>query len=124
MSSDDKQHMTMIYLIDEDESYGGCYYALFWNIASGVMGTSRETIIANAYVSLGECFEDENSVPFDIKTIKESIVFDNVECYTTEELNIAISIDNMKEEMITLLRKLFNSQKFSFLLLYNPKRIM
>ena len=60
----------------------------------GVQSTSPETIIDNAYESLEEFIEDEDYVPFDRTNIKESVMFDVVQCYTMEELDRAIDLQH------------------------------
>ena len=92
LSSDGKRHIIMIYLIDEEGWYGGGYYEPFWSLMGGVKGRSRETIIDNAYESLEEFIEDEDYVPFDRTNIKESVVFDVIECHTIEEMDRAMAL--------------------------------
>ena len=59
---------------------------------SGVQGTSRELMIEKAYESLEEYIEDEDSIRFDRKNIKESVVLNVVEYYTMEELHQATDL--------------------------------
>ena len=94
LSKDDKYHILLIYLIEDNGRYGGAYYELFSHLTGGVIGESRETIVDNAYESLEECMADQDPIPFSIKNIKESVVFDIVECLNDEEFDRALDLQS------------------------------
>ncbi len=85
LSTDGKYHLILIYLFDDDGSYGGGYYAKHFKFSGCVQGESVAEMKDQAYDFLEEHLEDEKDLPFDIKNIKESVVFDLVECLTPEE---------------------------------------
>jgi hypothetical protein len=92
LSSDGKYHLILIYLFDDDGIYGVGYYAKHFKFIGGVEGESLAEMKDQAYDFLEEHLEDEKDLPFDIKNIKESVVFDLVECLTPEEQLAALDL--------------------------------
>ncbi len=91
-SADDKWHLVLIYLVHEDGLYQGSYYEPSSHSLGGVSGKSCDEMVDDAYESLEEFIEDEINIPFDIKTIKESVQFDLVECHNVDEMDEAYTL--------------------------------
>jgi hypothetical protein len=95
--TDGKYHIILIYLVHDDGYYGGGYYEPSSNSMGAIGGESRDKMVEDAYESLEESMEDEDYIPFDIKNIKESVVFDLVECHNVEEMDMALKLQNNKK---------------------------
>ncbi len=91
-SKDGKYHIMLIYLVKDDGYYGGGYYADYFKLMGAVGGESFDKMIDEAYESLEMSIEDEDYLPFDIKKIKEFVVFDPVECHNEKELYEAFDL--------------------------------
>ena len=84
-SADGKYHLVFIYLVHDDGYCGGGYDAEHFKLFAAVGGETIEKMIDEAYDHLEEHLEDEKDLPFDIKNLKESVVFDLVQCLNAEE---------------------------------------
>jgi hypothetical protein len=91
-SADGKYHLTLVYLVHDDGSCGGGYVAEYFKWGAGVGGESIDKMIDEAYDIFEGYMEDEDQVPFRIKNIKESVVFDLVECLNEEEQLTALDM--------------------------------
>ncbi|CAF1350446.1 unnamed protein product [Rotaria sordida] len=85
-------HILLIYHIDEDGHYNGSYYDKFFKYTACVDGETLQTLLDECYVTLIEAIEDINNVPFDINNIKESVIFDCIQCQSDEEIEKAHSM--------------------------------
>jgi hypothetical protein len=91
-SADGKYHLTLVYLVHDDGSCGGGYVAKYFKWRAAVGGESIDKMIDEAYDIFEGYMEDEDQVPFRIKNIKESVVFDLVECLNEEEQLTALDM--------------------------------
>ncbi|CAF1260724.1 unnamed protein product [Rotaria sordida] len=96
----------LIYHIDEDGHYNGSYYDKFFEYTACVDGETLQTLLNECYVTLIEAIEDPNNVPFDMNSIKESVIFDCIQCQSDEEIEKAHSMkqdgatfENINEEI-------------------------
>ncbi|CAF1682304.1 unnamed protein product [Rotaria magnacalcarata] len=91
-------HILLICHIDEDGHYNGSYYDKFFEFTACVDGETLETLLDECYITLIEAIEDINNVPFDISNMKESVIFDCIQCHSDEEIDRAHS---MKQDEYT-----------------------
>jgi len=92
--NDDKYRIILIYLVEDGGSYGGGYYEPFTDLMGAVGVDSIDVMVNEAYESLKQAMEIMDEVPFDINNIKESVVFDLVECQTENEMDTAHTLLN------------------------------
>jgi hypothetical protein len=88
----EKHRLILIYLVQDDGSYGGGYYEPCVDLMGAVGGESINEMIEDAYGSLKDAAEViTDPMPFDVNNIKESVVFDRVECHSEYEMDIALT---------------------------------
>jgi hypothetical protein len=93
----DKYHILFICHIDEDGYCESIYRDKSLEMYGGVGGDSFQKMYDEAYESLKAVANCKDNVPFDINNIKESVVFDLVKCYTTDEFDMALSLKDEKK---------------------------
>lgn len=91
-STNAKYHIMLIYSVDDDGYYEGGFYEPSTHGMGAVGGESLDKMLDEAYEALEESIQDEGHIPFDIKNIKKSVVFDLVECHTEDETLKALSL--------------------------------
>jgi hypothetical protein len=94
LSADGKYHLILIYIVEDNGSYGGGYNAVYFHLSAFVVGESVDKMIDQAYEMLEERMEDEDFNLLDIKNIKEWVQFDLVECHNDEEQLAALDLQN------------------------------
>ncbi|UJR30090.1 hypothetical protein I4U23_017631 [Adineta vaga] len=91
LSKDNRYRIIFVFLVhnDEDNYCGGMFYDPSSKLMGAAGGDTLDDMINEAYESLEENVKTETFVPFDTENIKNSVVFDLVECHSIEELEIA-----------------------------------
>ncbi len=79
-STENKYHIILTYLIDEDGNYGGGFHERSLSVTGGGSGKSFADMLKDACASLKAGVEGEHQIPFDVNNIKETVVFDCLEC--------------------------------------------
>lgn len=85
LSKNGKYHITLIYLVHDDQSCGGSYHARFLDLRAGVGGQTIQKMIEQAYDALEADMEGENYMQSDVDNVKHLVVFDLVECLNLQE---------------------------------------
>ncbi|UJR29516.1 hypothetical protein I4U23_010733 [Adineta vaga] len=88
-SIDDKYHIILIYLVEDDGSYGDGYYEPIVDLMGGVAGDSIDELVNEAYKLLELATKAIDNMPFDINNVKNSVHFDLVECHDKHEMDTA-----------------------------------
>jgi hypothetical protein len=91
--TENKYRILLIYLIEGNGLYGGGYTDKALKITGGSTGESVDEMVEKAYESLKDGLTGENNIPFDINNIKESVVFDLIECHTEDEMEKAFDLE-------------------------------
>ncbi len=87
-SINNKYHILLIYIIDEELGYySGNYYDKSLKLTGFVEGKTLEEMYNDCYESLTMCMKDEDNVPFNVNDMKNSVVFDEIKCETDEEMD-------------------------------------
>ncbi len=102
-----KHHVFLIYAGDKDGSCAGGYHDLLLKIGGGCEGNSFEEMCDEAYESLQEAVDGEKNIPFDIEHIKESVVFDCLECQTIDQMDMVFDLIH-KGKNFDELKKIIN----------------
>ncbi|CAF4223815.1 unnamed protein product, partial [Rotaria magnacalcarata] len=89
-SADGKYHRILIHLIDINSSYAGGFYEPSTKMVNACSGSSVNEIVNQADGALEETMKHWHCAPFDLKKIKESVVFDYVACRTENEMITAL----------------------------------
>ncbi|UJR24106.1 hypothetical protein I4U23_027073 [Adineta vaga] len=71
-----------------DGSCAGGYHDLLLKIGGDAEGSSFEEMCDEAYESLQEAVDGEQNIPFDVNNIKDSVVFDCLECENINEMDM------------------------------------
>ena len=89
--TDGKYHLLLVYLVhDGGHYYGGGFYEPSLKMTGAFGGDSIKEMVDDAYELLEDGMKDEKNIPFDIKNIKDSVVFDLVECRNVNEMETAL----------------------------------
>ncbi|CAM2728091.1 unnamed protein product [Rotaria socialis] len=89
-SADGKYHLILISVIDTNGLCAGGFYEPFTKTINACSGSSANEIVNQAYGALEETMKHWHCAPFDLKKIKESVVFDYVACRTENEMITAL----------------------------------
>jgi len=68
-------------------------------------------MLEDAYASLKVGVEGEHQIPFDVNNIKETVVFDCLECYTVNQMDKIFQLE-ADGKSFTEIKKRFNGKIF------------
>jgi hypothetical protein len=103
-----KYPILVIYSREANGTVAGAYYIHSLRVIGDVSGNTLAEMRARCFESLEDWAIDEDNVPFDVKNLKESVVFDFVECSNDDEDELALDMQyagKIFEEIVEAIRK-------------------
>jgi predicted RNase H-like HicB family nuclease len=106
LPQNDKYRLWLIYMREEDGSYGGAFRDFSLVYTGGVSGKTFQEMYDQAYEVLEEAMVGETYIPFDVNNMKESVIFDCVECKSLDEMDLVFDLASSGNNINEVLLKL------------------